>query len=155
MASYSLCCSTTEKLTEIAPASYNTMQPTLQSRPGDLRGVDPAFWPNSLTKRHGDAAHPFHIGNPSVGLVLPILKANLARGNQPYDGQAADKVHNARSILRDLRKPEVGAVIWSRFSQPKEQTLWYYAALAEVFRQRLPGQLAEELNEIVRALAAE
>jgi GTP pyrophosphokinase len=30
----------------------------------------------------------------------------------------ADKVHNARSILRDLRKPDVGERIWSRFSQP-------------------------------------
>jgi (p)ppGpp synthase/HD superfamily hydrolase len=67
----------------------------------------------------------------------------------------ADKVHNARSILRDLRKPDVGAVIWSRFSQPKDQTLWYYAALAEAFRRRLPGQLAEELDEIVQVPAAE
>jgi hypothetical protein len=32
----------------------------------------------------------------------------------------ADKVHNARAILRDLRKPEVGEKIWSRFSQPEE-----------------------------------
>jgi (p)ppGpp synthase/HD superfamily hydrolase len=31
----------------------------------------------------------------------------------------ADKIHNARAILRDLRKPEVGQTIWSRFSQPK------------------------------------
>jgi hypothetical protein len=30
----------------------------------------------------------------------------------------ADKVHNARAILRDLRKPEVGEKIWCRFSQP-------------------------------------
>jgi (p)ppGpp synthase/HD superfamily hydrolase len=35
------------------------------------------------------------------------------------------KVHNARSILRDLRKPEGGPAIWSRFSRPKEDTLWY------------------------------
>lgn len=32
----------------------------------------------------------------------------------------ADKVHNARAILRDLRKPEVGEKVWARFSQPKE-----------------------------------
>ena len=32
----------------------------------------------------------------------------------------ADKVHNARAILRDLRKPEIGEKIWARFSQPKE-----------------------------------
>jgi (p)ppGpp synthase/HD superfamily hydrolase len=64
----------------------------------------------------------------------------------------ADKIHNARSILRDLRKPEIGEKIWSRFSQPKERTLWYYESLAEIFRKRLPGQLAEELGEIVAVL---
>lgn len=67
----------------------------------------------------------------------------------------ADKVHNARAILRDLRKPEIGAEIWKRFGQPKERTLWYYESLAEVFKRRLPGQLAEELAEIVAVLKAE
>ncbi|QEX18622.1 hypothetical protein FRZ44_39290 [Hypericibacter terrae] len=64
----------------------------------------------------------------------------------------ADKVHNARAILRDLRKPEIGEKIWSRFSQPKERTLWYYTSLADIFRKKLPGQLAEELGEIVAVL---
>jgi hypothetical protein len=66
----------------------------------------------------------------------------------------ADKVHNARAILRDLRKPEVGDTIWSRFSQPKEHTLWYYCSLANSFRELLPGQLADELHEIVELLKA-
>jgi (p)ppGpp synthase/HD superfamily hydrolase len=64
----------------------------------------------------------------------------------------ADKVHNARAILRDRRKPEIGAAIWSRFSQPREATLWYYRGLADVFRAHLPGQLADELTEIVEVL---
>ena len=64
----------------------------------------------------------------------------------------ADKVHNARSILRDLRKPDVGESVWSRFSQPRDMTLWYYRNLADKFKQRLPGQLADELHEIVEAL---
>ena len=56
----------------------------------------------------------------------------------------ADKVHNARAILRDLRKQDVGEKIWSHFSQPKEQTLWYYRSLAEVFCKQLPGQLSDQ-----------
>jgi (p)ppGpp synthase/HD superfamily hydrolase len=64
----------------------------------------------------------------------------------------ADKVHNARSILCDLRKPDVGESVWSRFSQPRELTLWYYRSLADKFRERLPGQLADELCSIVEAL---
>ena len=64
----------------------------------------------------------------------------------------ADKVHNARAILRDLRKPDVGESIWFRFSQPREKTIWYYRSLADKFRKRWPGQLADELHEIVEML---
>ena len=64
----------------------------------------------------------------------------------------ADKVHNARAILRDLRKPDVGEKVWTYFSQPKERTRWYYRSLADQFRKRLPGQLSNELGEIVEVL---
>jgi hypothetical protein len=65
----------------------------------------------------------------------------------------ADKVHNARSILRDLRKREIGPKVFDRFKASKEDTLWYYGELAKVFRDRLPGQqLADELSAIVEAL---
>ena len=64
----------------------------------------------------------------------------------------SDKVHNARSILRDLRKEEIGELVWQRFSQPKERTIWYYEQLAMTFKEVLPGQLANELEEIVEAL---
>ena len=68
----------------------------------------------------------------------------------------SDKVHNARSILRDLRKPEVGTAVFSRFgNRPREDTLWYYRELANAFQQLLPGQLAEELMEIVIVLENE
>jgi (p)ppGpp synthase/HD superfamily hydrolase len=65
----------------------------------------------------------------------------------------ADKVHNARAILRDLRQPDIGDQIWARFSQPKEQTLWYYRSLADTFCERMPGQLSNELREIVEVLS--
>jgi (p)ppGpp synthase/HD superfamily hydrolase len=64
----------------------------------------------------------------------------------------ADKVHNARAILRDLRNPQVGNKVWTRFSQPKTRTLWYYRSLAAIFRKKLPGQLSNELSEIVQVL---
>jgi (p)ppGpp synthase/HD superfamily hydrolase len=67
----------------------------------------------------------------------------------------ADKVHNARAILRDLRKPDIGEKVWGRFSQSKERTLWYYSSLANLFPEMLPGQLSNELHEIVEALKAE
>jgi (p)ppGpp synthase/HD superfamily hydrolase len=32
----------------------------------------------------------------------------------------SDKVHNSRSILRDLRKPEIGPAVFARFSNPRK-----------------------------------
>ncbi len=64
----------------------------------------------------------------------------------------SDKVHNARSILRDLRKEEIGESVWERFSQPKERTIWYYEQIAKTFKEVLPGQLSNELGEIVEVL---
>jgi (p)ppGpp synthase/HD superfamily hydrolase len=67
----------------------------------------------------------------------------------------ADKVHNARAILRDLRKPDIGEKVWARFKVSTKQTLWYYHSLAEIFCERLSNQLSNELREIVEVLEAE
>lgn len=69
----------------------------------------------------------------------------------------SDKIHNARSILRDLRKPEVGKAVWDRFKNSRKDTLWYYRELAKSFQKRLKDQsakmqLADELSEIVDVL---
>jgi hypothetical protein len=60
----------------------------------------------------------------------------------------ADKVHNARSILADLRTD--GEALWDRFSGGRDGTLWYYRTLAKVFLVLLPGNaLAQQLDQIV------
>jgi (p)ppGpp synthase/HD superfamily hydrolase len=43
----------------------------------------------------------------------------------------ADKVHNARSTLRDLTRE--GDAVWARFNGGKEGTLWYYRELIAAF----------------------
>lgn len=63
---------------------------------------------------------------------------------------AADKLHNARSILADLRA--VGEQLWDRFRGGKEGTLWYYRSLADLFRQTGPADLAEELAQVVEEI---
>ena len=60
---------------------------------------------------------------------------------------AADKLHNARSILDDYRA--LGESLWSRFNGGKEGTLWYYRSLVEIFRAAGPFPLAEELDRVV------
>jgi hypothetical protein len=65
---------------------------------------------------------------------------------------AADKLHNARSILKDYR--EVGEALWSRFRGGKEGTLWYYRSLVSAFRAAGLSPLVEELSRVVAALEA-
>jgi (p)ppGpp synthase/HD superfamily hydrolase len=68
----------------------------------------------------------------------------------------SDKVHNARSILRDFRKPDVGVRVFDRFNGSKDDTLRYYEKLADKFVKNLEGdQLAKELLEIVHVLRDE
>lgn len=64
----------------------------------------------------------------------------------------ADKVHNARSLVRDYR--EEGPVLWDRFTNktPREQ-LWYYGALVDFFERHRPGRLSEDLRRAVDELA--
>ncbi|MGF1472335.1 MAG: HD domain-containing protein [Rubrobacteraceae bacterium] len=60
---------------------------------------------------------------------------------------AADKLHNARAILADLRS--IGDALWDRFTGGRAGTLWYYRSLVEVLRETGQGPLVEELDRVV------
>jgi len=45
----------------------------------------------------------------------------------------ADKLHNARTILVDLRGQ--GGQVWQRFNGGKAGSLWYYRSLAQIFQE--------------------
>ena len=62
----------------------------------------------------------------------------------------ADKLHNARAILSDLR--EVGDDLWSRFTGEKDGTLWYYRSLVDSFGKAFPGRLTDELRRTVEEI---
>lgn len=63
---------------------------------------------------------------------------------------AADKLHNARSILADLRS--LGDELWDRFTGGKEGTLWYYRALVEAYAEAGKNAVVEELDRVVREI---
>lgn len=65
----------------------------------------------------------------------------------------ADKLHNARSILRDFRL--IGNRLWARFSSTSEDILWYYKSLAKAFRESKKDAMADELARVVRELERE
>ena len=65
---------------------------------------------------------------------------------------AADKLHNARSLLADQR--QLGDALWGRFNAGREEIFWYYRAIAATLlaSERCPRALAEELDRTVQAL---
>jgi len=63
---------------------------------------------------------------------------------------AADKLHNARTILADYRRH--GDAVWDRFSGGKDGTLWYYRALVEAYRPHGVTPLVGELERVVGEL---
>jgi (p)ppGpp synthase/HD superfamily hydrolase len=60
---------------------------------------------------------------------------------------AADKLHNARSIVADLRRD--GESVFERFSGKKDGTLWYYRAITEALEARRRTPLTDELRRTV------
>ncbi|MGC2652156.1 MAG: HD domain-containing protein [Mycobacterium sp.] len=64
----------------------------------------------------------------------------------------ADKLDNARAILRDYR--QVGDDLWKRFSvKEPQQHLWYYRSLLKVFREsNATPWLVDELERVLDTL---
>jgi (p)ppGpp synthase/HD superfamily hydrolase len=63
---------------------------------------------------------------------------------------AADKLHNARSIVDDLR---TAPPAWTRFNGPPVQQLEYYAGVRKVLAGRIPAPLDRELRAAVDEMA--
>lgn len=61
----------------------------------------------------------------------------------------ADKLHNARSILVDLRAD--GEAVWDRFNAGRAEQAWYYGELLAIFERRLPA--SRHLPEFGRVVA--
>jgi GTP pyrophosphokinase len=63
---------------------------------------------------------------------------------------AADKLHNARSILRGYRL--LGESLWGHFRGGREGTLWYYRTVLGILKQSENTSLIEKLEEAVEQL---
>ncbi len=69
---------------------------------------------------------------------------------------AADKVHNANSILSDLRRTGDPDSVWSRFNVGKSGTLkWYRDVLARLREVGFNEPILDELEEAVSGLEKE
>lgn len=62
----------------------------------------------------------------------------------------ADKLHNARSILRDLQQD--GEITFNKFKGGKTGTIWYYTQLVKIFQQTTDNIMVSELFEVVKQI---
>jgi GTP pyrophosphokinase len=63
---------------------------------------------------------------------------------------AADKLHNARTILNDYRL--IGEKVWSRFTGGKKDTMWYYREVVKILKNvggpPVIGELERTVDEL-------
>lgn len=59
----------------------------------------------------------------------------------------ADKLHNARSLLRNYL--QVGDGLWTLFRGGKEGTLWYYRSMVDLLKENEPQPIVDELERVV------
>jgi (p)ppGpp synthase/HD superfamily hydrolase len=64
--------------------------------------------------------------------------------------ELADKLHNARAILRDYR--QLGNAVWARFNPTPDDIEWYYRSLVDAFREVSTSPMVEELGRAVSDL---
>ena len=87
----------------------------------------------------------------------PRKRAYLARLTAEHPDvkliSVSDKLHNARSIRRDLER--VGPELWKRFTGTREQTLWYYREVVVALGTGWSHPLLDELRREVDGLAAD
>ena len=62
----------------------------------------------------------------------------------------ADKLYNASSIEWDLRLR--GDDLWRVFGSGRDGQIWYYRSLADIFLERAPGPMADELDRVLRRI---
>jgi (p)ppGpp synthase/HD superfamily hydrolase len=95
-----------------------------------------------------DTPADFTGGKKSPWKLRKLDYINHIRNGGASRVSLADKVHNARSILRDHQIE--GEAVWERFAASRDETLWYYRELVSAYRQAgHEGFLLEELHSIV------
>ncbi len=66
---------------------------------------------------------------------------------------AADKVHNANSILSDLRRTAFPETVWGRFSVDRDGTIRWYRRVADRLREiGFTASIVDELDAAAREL---
>lgn len=67
--------------------------------------------------------------------------------------KAADKLHNLRTLIAELRSGEPAELVWARFRGGRERTIALSAELVEALAERVAPDLGGALRAAMRELA--
>ncbi len=124
----------------------------LEQRIGDKFGVDVLATVLSVTQRKTD--------DEGVELSWDERKSDYlerlsSAGERARWVCAADKIHNASSILADLARTGFPDTVWNRFTAKREGTvLWYRRVLERLAAVGFAAPIMDELRSVVEALEA-
>ena len=107
---------------------------------GDPRAVRSAVSPRSWPPAPTPSSRRSLRGGRGKRRTSPT---STAKGPDVWPVALADKVHNARTIVADLRAH--GPATLDRFNGGRDGTVWYYGTLAERLGRLAGGPLADEL----------
>jgi len=122
----------------------------LEQRVGEKFGAEALSYLLSVTQRRTD--------DDGVELASDEMKTDylerLASAPRPALWvSAAEKVHNANSLLSDLRRTMEPDSVWSRTSGGRDATVkWYRDVLNRFTQVGFTEPITEELREVVTAL---
>ena len=124
----------------------------LRQRIGDKFGAEVLETVLAVSKRkHGDDGVELSSDDQRADYIERLEKAsNTARWVC-----AADKLHNAATILADLRRTDFPDTVWNRFKQGREGTIRFYRDVQDRLREiGFDAPIMNELLEVVKALEA-
>jgi len=121
---------------DAAPGQGPEVLRAIRAEFGEPVGAMVAACSDSLNESEGGKA-PWHVRKLAyvAGLGDPAKKSDDA-----LLVTAADKIHNALSIARDLRR--YGTGFWRTFNACEHDLLWYYTAVEAAINGRLGGSTA-------------
>jgi (p)ppGpp synthase/HD superfamily hydrolase len=108
----------------------------------------------ACTEPRGPAGEKLPWRERKEAYILHLAQPGLPVG--VYRVSAADKLHNARSILTEVREHGPGIFAERGFNAGADEQAWYYESLRDTLLEQHPDSVVtHELRRVVDALLAE
>jgi len=101
-----------------------------------------------IVKENSEEKYPGGVKNKKITWATrkkKKLRQLRNAGSEALMVNAADKIHNLKSITRNYG--ELGDKLWAKFNAPPEKKYWYYKEAVAIITKKLDGQIAKDLKD--------